>query len=123
MSQPERGGMPTPHPQGVPMVNPQPLAFQTTVTGAQFPVMTQEEGQEPKLLLKEHVVLFHSTPAGTAVMVWDIAAAEKIAKDIYAACHKMKTNIILPDGQSARGMAEKALDDYAKSLEDDEDNA
>lgn len=119
MSQPERGGMPTPHPQGVPMVNPQPLDHMTTVTGAQFPVLVRGEN-ENKMVLKEHVVIFHSTPAGTAILVWDLDKAEKIAKDVYAACHKMKTNIILPDGQSARGMAEKALEEYAKSLDDKE---
>jgi len=120
MSQPERGGMPTPHPQGVPMVNPQPLQFQTTITGAQFPVVEKGD-DENKLVLKEHVVLFHSTPAGTAIMVWDIPAAEKIAKDVYAACHRMKSNIILPNSQDARGIAGKALEEYVQGLDEEGD--
>lgn len=122
MQQPnEGGGLPTPPPQGVEMVDPQPLTFRTTVTGAQFPVMEPQENGQPKMTLKEHVVVFHSTPAGMAVMVWDLPAAEKIAKDVYAACHRMKTSLIVPDGTSARDIAEQALEKHIQSLKDKPD--
>ena len=112
--------MPTPHPQGVPLVNPAPLDHKTTVTGAQFPVMDPGDGSgEPKLVLKEHVVVFHSTPAGTATMVWELDVAEKIALDVYGAVRRMRSNIVLPgDGSNlreiSRDMMNKALDEKEK---------
>lgn len=118
MSQPERGGMPTPHPQGIPMVNPSPLNFQTTVTGGQFPVVEQGEDGQPRTVLKEHIIIFHSTPAGTMVAIWDLAAAEKIALDIYNGVRKMRANIVIPgDGSNLREIARDAMD---KALEERE---
>ena len=121
--QPERGGMPTPHPQGVPLVNPAPLDHKTTVTGAQFPVVEEVNGEQ-KTVLKEHVVVFNSTPGGTAYMVWAIDVAEKIALDIYGAVRSMRSNIVLPgDGsnlrQISRDMMNKALDEKEKDATDE----
>ena len=119
MSQPERGGMPTPHPQGVPLMNPTPLDHKTTVTGAQFPVVEEGEDKKNRLVLKEHVVIFHSTPGGTNYLVLELAVAEKIALDIYSAVKRMRTNIIVPgDGSHLRDVAR---DEMEKKLGEEED--
>lgn len=121
--QPERGGMPTPHPQGVPMVNPQPLPFQTTVTGAQAPIVEQGEDGEDKTVLKEFVVLFHSTPAGTMIAMWDLDAAEKIALDLYGAVKKLRSNIVLPDGsQSLQQIVREAMEKELRTKETEDDD-
>lgn len=124
--QPEQGGMPTPHPQGIPMVNPTPLDHKTTVTGAQFPVVEQGEDGQSKMVLKDHIIVFHSTPAGTAVMVWALDVAEKISLDVYAAIRRMKSNLIVPgDGSNlreiSRDMMNKALEEREVEYPDEYD--
>jgi hypothetical protein len=126
MSQPERGGPPQPHPQGVPMVNPSPLDHLTTVTGAQFPVVEEapDGNGERRLVLKEHVVVFHSTPAGTAVLVLQLDKAEKIAMDIYGAVRRMRSNIVLPEGTtSIQEIVREAMEKHLKEQEQEENDA
>ena len=111
--QPE-GGMSQQQPQGIPMVQPMPVEHKTTVTGAQFPVVEEGEDGTPRTVMKSFVLVFHSTPSGTAVMVWDLDAAEKIALDIYGGARTMRSNIVLPSNGSslqdiARAAMEKAL--------------
>jgi hypothetical protein len=100
------------------MVNPAPLNHLTTVTGAQFPVIQEapEGDGERRLVLEEHVVVFHSTPAGTAVLVLTLDKAEKIALDIYGAARKMRSNIVLPEGtgQSLREMTREMMEKHLR---------
>jgi hypothetical protein len=97
------------------------MSHKTTVTGAQFSVIEEGEDGESRQVLKEHVVIFHSTAAGTAVAVWALDTAEKIALDIYAAVRKMRSNIVIPgDGSNLREIVREAMEKHLKEQEEND---
>lgn len=111
--QPE--GMSAPQPQNIPTVPPQPLPFSSAVTVGQFPHQEPDDEGKPRVTLKDFVLLFHSTPAGTAVCIWDIEKAKKIAVDIYSAANQAQSGIVMPDGsQSLQQMVRESLEKHLR---------
>jgi hypothetical protein len=77
----------------IPVIEPYPLRCLTTVTHKPFAIRAT-----PEDVVKNFVVLYHSTPSGMAIAMWLPVDARKIARSMLVHAKQAETGLILLGG-------------------------